>query len=152
MEVESVGGGGRRRKGREEENGERQIEKQTRRMIYAFFYKNKKVALQQIKELPRRGIKQDDNALLPGEFLGRCCFVVCVCLHRCCSVLFSRRSCLPTVLMSAGNHVSFPGADAAGSRWGSVSGSHTPQPASPPSLLCLPFLSVSPFSPSFPFR
>lgn len=40
-------------------------------MIYA-----SKVALQQTEELWRRVIKQDDNAVLPREFLGRWCFFI----------------------------------------------------------------------------
>lgn len=47
-------------------------------MIYA-----SKVALQQTEELWRRVIKQDDNAVLPREFLGRWCFFYSRCLHRC---------------------------------------------------------------------
>lgn len=40
-------------------------------MIYA-----SKVVLHQIGQLRRRGIKQDDNALLPREFLGRWCLFI----------------------------------------------------------------------------
>ena len=40
-------------------------------MIYAF-----NVALEAGKRRRRRGAKQDDNALLPGEFLGRWCLLV----------------------------------------------------------------------------
>lgn len=38
-------------------------------MIYAL-----KVAIKRTEELRWRGIQQDDNAVLPREFLGRCCF------------------------------------------------------------------------------
>lgn len=70
LEVEFKGGEG------EERGGKRGKADTTetgggRRMIYAL-----KVALQRICELRRRGIKQDDNALLPREFLGRWCLSI----------------------------------------------------------------------------
>lgn len=37
-------------------------------MIYALQF-----ALQPLEELRRRGTEQNDNALLPRKFLGRCC-------------------------------------------------------------------------------
>ena len=71
-------------------------------MIYAL-----KVALQQIQERRRRGIKQDDNALLPREFLGRLCFLFT--LFTTGAIPYYSPAVLPACIMSmsAWNHALF---------------------------------------------
>lgn len=74
-----TGGGVRRWGGRRKGRGGKRGKADTtetgggRRVIYAL-----KVAVQQTEELRRRGLRQDDNAVLPREFLGRCCFSLAV--------------------------------------------------------------------------